>query len=631
MAAANADAAGERIVISGNASDGVYVFVSGQNVVAGVYIGPIAAGSGAVSNGGDGVQVNAAGANTIGGTGSAALRNVISGNIVRGIEVDGHSAYGNVMEGNDVGTDVTGIAGLGNSGDGISLIGAGTGNIVGGTVAGAGNVIAANGREGIYDDNTNGTLIAGNMIGVNAAGTAPLGNGLTVNLMGISIAGSSSPTRRSGGTTAGARNVISGNTNGYGVRAWSAAPATSSPATTSAPTPPAANRSPSPSAGPSPPGPSLSRSMAPPPLPHRLEPQPEHAGCKHPGGPQRPELRRRQQQQLPGDRLGTLRDHVSGHSRRRGSAFSVGHLQPYRDQPHHHDRHALPRQFLRHRQHGRHEHDRRRRRRRGQRDLRQHQRRHLPLDQRQLRAGELPWHQRRGHGRRGQRVTWRRNRRRRGLQHHRHLRHRRRAPGRRQRHLRQQRRQHLYRRRRRQQQYRRRQHHRPQRRNGTASVGNASVGVRIFTSATNNRVGVSGVNATVDAGERNIIAGAGASAVVFDTSAANNVVAGNYIGINEAGTAVITDNGDDVLIKGARPPAISSAARLPTTAMSSTAASAIRGRSKFKRPAPPATSSKGTTSAPTQQGRLRCTTEPSTAWKSTPAPPAIPSAARLPT
>src|SRR5262249_61747836 len=54
-----------------------------------------------------------------------------------------------------------------------------SGNAVGGTAAGARNVISGNGGDGvtIKDTGTMGNVVAGNFIGTNAAGTLALGNG----------------------------------------------------------------------------------------------------------------------------------------------------------------------------------------------------------------------------------------------------------------------------------------------------------------------------------------------------------------------------------------------------------------------------------------------------------------------
>jgi hypothetical protein len=214
-------ATGAGNVISGNGFRGVDIEGSSTtgNVVEGNRIGTNAAGTAALGNSGDGVFIFAATSNTIGGT-TAAARNIISGNgfssTLRGVEIDGPGATDNVIEGNYIGTDVTGAVALGNSGDGVSLVNAGAGNTLGGTVAGAGNVIAGNGRVGIFVDASSNELIAGNLIGVNAAGTGALGNGLSTSLPGILLT-TGSNNNTVGGAAPLARNVISGNSEGVQV------------------------------------------------------------------------------------------------------------------------------------------------------------------------------------------------------------------------------------------------------------------------------------------------------------------------------------------------------------------------------------------------------------------------------
>lgn len=77
-----------------------------------------------------------------------------------------------------IGTDVTGTAALGNQGDGVAAEES-AGNTIGGTVAGAGNVIAANGGNGVvlFGFLTTQNVVAGNLIGTSADGTGNLGNG----------------------------------------------------------------------------------------------------------------------------------------------------------------------------------------------------------------------------------------------------------------------------------------------------------------------------------------------------------------------------------------------------------------------------------------------------------------------
>src|SRR5207245_271270 len=87
---------------------------------------------------------------------------------------------------------------------------------IGGTAAGAGNVISGNGGTGIQTGNS--TQITGNIIGLNAAGTAALGNA------GNGIGAYDAPNLTIGGTDPAARNIISANGNndwGDGINIYS--------------------------------------------------------------------------------------------------------------------------------------------------------------------------------------------------------------------------------------------------------------------------------------------------------------------------------------------------------------------------------------------------------------------------
>src|SRR2546421_7658722 len=81
--------------------------------------------------------------------------------------------------------------------------------MIGGTSAGAGNVISGNANEGIVISSSS-NFIQGNLLGPNAASTAAVLSGGSANSGGISISGNNNTI---GGTTAAARNVISGNDN----------------------------------------------------------------------------------------------------------------------------------------------------------------------------------------------------------------------------------------------------------------------------------------------------------------------------------------------------------------------------------------------------------------------------------
>ncbi len=167
----------ERNVISGESWVGVSLAGAGtqSNKVAGNYIGVTATGSSALANQ-YGVRISdGASSNTIGGVATAG-RNVIAGNEQSGICLDGSGAD-NLIVGNLIGTDKTGLAAIPNGARGI-LIDESAGAIVGGTAAGARNVISGNGGAGvsIAYSSSSGNTVQGNYIGVGLDGVTPLGN-----------------------------------------------------------------------------------------------------------------------------------------------------------------------------------------------------------------------------------------------------------------------------------------------------------------------------------------------------------------------------------------------------------------------------------------------------------------------
>lgn len=206
-------------LISGNGLLGVVIFSSG-NVVRGNFIGTDASGTAALGNVGGGVSVGASnlavGAtanNTIGGTVPGA-RNIVSGNLPLGLSgsgiFTGGSAIGTLVQGNYIGTDVTGEVDLGNGLHGV-FINSVANNMVGGTSTGARNIISGNNNHGvrIIGSTATGNQIEGNYLGTDVTGTHALGN----SAAGVDMGGSNNIV---GGTTADARNIISGN-NSYGV------------------------------------------------------------------------------------------------------------------------------------------------------------------------------------------------------------------------------------------------------------------------------------------------------------------------------------------------------------------------------------------------------------------------------
>ncbi len=189
-------------LISDNGRHGIEITSTGTQVQGNI-IGTDSSGTLDRGNSMDGVFINPGSNNTIGGT-VVAARNLISGNNRNGVEIMGGTSTGNLVQGNFIGTDVTGTLDLGNNGSGVGIIGS-PGNTIGGTAAGAGNLISGNNEQGIgLVGIGQNNAIQGNFIGTDVTGTLDLGN--TIN--GILI---TAPNNTIGGTVAAARNVISGN------------------------------------------------------------------------------------------------------------------------------------------------------------------------------------------------------------------------------------------------------------------------------------------------------------------------------------------------------------------------------------------------------------------------------------
>ena len=209
-------ATGAGNLISGNGRNGIHLssgfggFSFGNNIVQGNLIGTDATGGAALGNADYGVLVVNGPDNLIGGT-IAATRNVISGNTLGGVRITGASATGNLVQGNQIGTDAAGGVDLGNTQGGVSLIDA-PDNTIGGSVAGAGNVISGNGfGVQISGVTATGNQIQGNRIGTDAAGTGPLGN----SNQGVLLDTASGATTVGG--PIGAGNIIAFNSLGVSV------------------------------------------------------------------------------------------------------------------------------------------------------------------------------------------------------------------------------------------------------------------------------------------------------------------------------------------------------------------------------------------------------------------------------
>ncbi|MBC7784583.1 MAG: CSLREA domain-containing protein, partial [Burkholderiales bacterium] len=208
-----------RNVISANGQAGVFAGVqirdSGAtgNTIAGNLIGVDKNGTVALGNSttsGFGISIfNGANGTTIGGT-TPGSGNVISAN---GAGIGVQSANNTVIQGNLIGLNITGTAQLGNK-FGVLINGSSAGSVIGGATPASRNVIS--GHTGtmlttgygiaLGGCGANGSIVQGNYIGTDMAGTSAIANAIGVQ---ISVDHHDATI---GGTTPGTGNLIAFNT-----------------------------------------------------------------------------------------------------------------------------------------------------------------------------------------------------------------------------------------------------------------------------------------------------------------------------------------------------------------------------------------------------------------------------------
>ena len=179
--------ASTRNVITGNTLAQISLSpLASRTQILGNYIGVNATGTaalGVATNRPDGISI-ASDNNTV-GDGSAGSRNLISGNNY-GISIAATQATFNAIQGNSIGTDVNGAVAIPNVQYGVYIAGAAN-NTIGGTDPSLGNLISGNSLAGIFVQGagSNGTRIFGNQIGTSAV-TALTGipNGTGTNGVG---------------------------------------------------------------------------------------------------------------------------------------------------------------------------------------------------------------------------------------------------------------------------------------------------------------------------------------------------------------------------------------------------------------------------------------------------------------
>lgn len=191
------------LVVNGFSEAGVKLVGAGEAKIQGCYLGVNFDGTALAAEGPYGVYfTGGAHHNLIGGL-RPEDRNVLG----KMIAVYGASSN-NTIQGNYLGTNAAGTAALCPNWT-IAIRNASQNTRIGGAEPGAGNVIAAQNGPciGLGDPGVTGTVIQGNLIGTNAAGTARLGAGNAIYMF------RGAQHTLVGGTTPAARNVIVGLTH----------------------------------------------------------------------------------------------------------------------------------------------------------------------------------------------------------------------------------------------------------------------------------------------------------------------------------------------------------------------------------------------------------------------------------
>lgn len=193
------------VINSFSNSWGIELGGDGNSVISGNYVGTNLAGTAAAGNF-VGIGIFSPN-NIIGGT-TVADRNIVSGNSSNsGIGLGGGLTSGNVIVGNYIGTDVTGTISIGNN-VGIYVIQAAHNNRIGGPTAAERNLISGNHSSGVGLF-TNGNTVQGNIIGPYANGATGVSNfygveiGGNNNVIGGTAAGEGNVIARNGVNNAG--------------------------------------------------------------------------------------------------------------------------------------------------------------------------------------------------------------------------------------------------------------------------------------------------------------------------------------------------------------------------------------------------------------------------------------------
>ncbi len=203
--------AGERNIISGNPGGGISIDGSNaiNNIIKGNYIGTNVAGTDSIPNS-NGILLSGVSKNIIGGS-NTGEGNLISGNTAAGIVMVYIGTRLNTVIGNYIGTNYQGNQILSNY-TGIYIKSNANNNTIGGSATGDRNIISGNIAMGVCVESADSNVVKGNYIGPDVTGlnTLRLSNDTLVQQNGLYF-NAYSQYNIAGGYAAGEGNVISGN------------------------------------------------------------------------------------------------------------------------------------------------------------------------------------------------------------------------------------------------------------------------------------------------------------------------------------------------------------------------------------------------------------------------------------
>ncbi len=177
----------ERNIVSGNQHIGIRIVDASYNQVIGNYVGTNRTGTAALKNY-DGISIEGfAKFNTVGGI-TSQERNIVSGNTAYGIPAFGSGVEGNIIIGNYIGTDVNGTFAIPNT-YGVLFDDGSHGNTLGGSTPAHRNILSGNSGYGvfIYNMGTNSNIVQGNYIGTDVTGINAVPNAIGIVVDGAAF------------------------------------------------------------------------------------------------------------------------------------------------------------------------------------------------------------------------------------------------------------------------------------------------------------------------------------------------------------------------------------------------------------------------------------------------------------